>query len=228
MSTTTLSKLVKGRERFLLSVYAILVVQLVVTFALVRSFQNSPKIVEATKRYSLLFGLASIGVVLIMGFRFPPMIKFLLFTILSAIIALFLTAVTSRVSSEIVNQALASTVGIFVALSVFALMLSSFGIHLGWMGVYLFAALIGLIVVSVVFILYNMFNKPTTDEERSSNKGFHKILVVVGMVLFSLFVVYDTNMVLQRNYAGGPIEAAEDFYLTFINLFTRTLYLESN
>lgn len=223
--TTTLSKLVKGREKFLLSVYAILVVQLIVTFVLVRSFQNSPKILEATKRYSLLFGLASIGVVIIMGFRFPPMIKFLLFTILSVIIALFLSAITSRVSNELVNQALASTVGIFVALSVFALVLSSFGIHLGWMGVYLFAALIGLVVVSLVFLLYNMFN---TDQEKSSNKRFHKMLVVFGMVLFSMFVVYDTNMVLQRNYVGGPIEAAEDFYLTFINLFTRTLYLESN
>ncbi len=227
--STTLSKLVKGREKFLLSVYAILVVQLVVTFVLVRSFQNSPKIVEATKRHSLLFGLASIGVVIIMGLRFPPMIKFVLFTILSVLIALFLTAITSRVSNELVNQALASTVGIFVALSAFALTLSSFGIHLGWMGVYLFAALIGLLVVSLVFLLYNMFKTPgKTDEERTSLKSFHKILVIIGMVLFSLFVVYDTNMVLQRDYVGGPIEAAEDFYLTFINLFTRTLYLESN
>jgi FtsH-binding integral membrane protein len=226
---TTLSKLVKGREKFLLSVYAILIIQLVVTFALIRSFQNSPKMVELTKKHSLLFGLASIGVVIIMGFRFPPMIKFVLFTILSVIMALFLTAITARVPTEIVHQALASTIGIFVVLSIFALFLSSFGVHLGWMGVYLIAALIGLIVVSLVFILYSVFKKPQADEEQqSSAKSIYRVIVVIGMVLFSLFVVYDTNMILQRDYVGGPIDAAEDFYLTFINLFTRSMYLQSN
>ena len=228
MADKSLAALVKGREKFLLSVYAILVLQLVITFSLIRSFQNSPKIVDATKKHTFLFAIASIAVVVVMSFGFPPWLKFILFSILSVIIALFLTAVTSRVSQEIVNQALASTIGIFISLSIFAMALSSFGIHLGWMGVYLMAALIGLLVVSIVFILYNMFNKPNTENERSNNKQFHKILVVIGMVLFSLFVIYDTNMVLQRDYVGGPIDAAEDFYLTFVNLFTRTLSLQSN
>lgn len=229
MAQKSFAALVKGREKFLLSVYAILIVQLVITFALIRSFQNSPKVVESTRKHALLYAVASIAIVVAMSFGFPPWLKFALFTVLSVVIALFLTGVTSRVSKEVVNQALASTIGIFLSLSVFALVLSSFGIHLGWMGVYLMAALIGLIVVSVVFMLYQAFTKPQEDQDKANNaKQFHKILVVIGMVLFSLFVIYDTNMVLQKDYAGGPIDAAEDFYLTFINLFTRTLSLESN
>ena len=218
MAKSTLAALVKGRETFLMSVYSILILQLVITMVLVKSFQNSSKILEITKRYTLLFAVMSIGIVFIMGLGLPQEIKMIMFTILSIVIALFLSAITSRTSPHLVNQALASTVGIFVALSAFALVLSGMGIHLGWMGVYLFAALIGLIVVSLVFVLY----RAKTDNQ------FHKILVIVGMVLFSMFVVYDTNMVLQRDYVGGPIDAAEDFYLTFINLFTRTLSMQSN
>lgn len=226
MAKSTLAALVKGRETFLMSVYSILILQLVITMVLVKSFQNSPKILAITKRYTLLFAVMSIGVVFIMGLGLPQEIKMILFTILSIIIALFLSAITSRVSPHLVNQALASTIGIFVTLSAFALGLSSMGIHLGWMGVYLFAALIGLIVVSLVFALYKVVDK--SQESVESKNQFHKILVIVGMVLFSMFVVYDTNMVLQRDYVGGPIDAAEDFYLTFINLFTRTLSLQSN
>jgi protein lifeguard len=226
MAKSTLAALVKGRETFLMSVYSILILQLVITMVLVKSFQNSPKILAITKRYTLLFAVMSIGIVFIMGLGLPQEIKMILFTILSIIIALFLSAITSRTSPHLVNQALASTIGIFVALSAFALVLSGMGIHLGWMGVYLFAALIGLIVVSLVFALYKVVDK--SQESAESKNQFHKILVIVGMVLFSMFVVYDTNMVLQRDYVGGPIDAAEDFYLTFINLFTRTLSLQSN
>lgn len=222
---TTLAKLVQGREKFLLAVYAILVAQLVLTFVLVRSFQNSPSVVAATRKYGLLLAIAAIGVVIIMSFGLPQWLKFIMFTVLSAIMAMFLTAMTSRISPDVVNQALTSTIGIFVSLSVFALALASLGINLGWMGVYLFAALIGLLVASLVIILYEKFaQKKTTTTTRQT----HKILLAVGMVLFSLFVVYDTNMVLQRDYVGTPIDAAEDFYLTFINLFTRTLSLESS
>lgn len=215
----TLAKLVKGRERFLISVYAILVAQLVLTFVMARSFQSNPKFVTATKRYGLLLAVASIGVVLIMSLRLPQWVKLVLFTVLSSIMAMFLTAMTSRVSPNIINQALISTIAIFVSLSLFALGVSSLGINLGWMGVYLFAALIGLIVVSLVFLLVE---KPTHVQQS------HKIIVAIGMVLFSMFVVYDTNMVLQREYVGTPIDAAEEFYLTFINLFTRTLTIQSS
>jgi FtsH-binding integral membrane protein len=41
--------------------------------------------------------------------------------------------------------------------------------------------------------------------------------------LFSLYVVYDTNVILQRNYNGGFIMASMDYYLDILNLFSNIL-----
>jgi FtsH-binding integral membrane protein len=49
--------------------------------------------------------------------------------------------------------------------------------------------------------------------------GAVKGLSVVGLMLFSLFVVYDTNTILQRNYYGDFITASLDYYLDIINIF---------
>ena len=35
----------------------------------------------------------------------------------------------------------------------------------------------------------------------------------------SLFIIYDTNIILQRNYEGDFITASIDYYLDILNIF---------
>jgi FtsH-binding integral membrane protein len=40
----------------------------------------------------------------------------------------------------------------------------------------------------------------------------------IGMLIFALFVVYDTNQILQRNYAGNFVNASLDYFTDILNL----------
>jgi len=221
MSANTLSKLIKGKEKFLISVYAILILQLTGTFVLLRAIRDHPDISAATKKYFWLLAITSLLLVILVSWLpLPTWAKLLVFTVFSVLIAGILNVAARRVSEEMVNQALVSTIAIFVAMSAFAIVLASFGVHLGWMGVYLLAALIGLIIASVVSVLFSAAGK--------NNAGARRIILIIGMILFSVFVVYDTNIILQKDYNQSAVDAALDFYLNFINLFTRTLALDSN
>ena len=40
----------------------------------------------------------------------------------------------------------------------------------------------------------------------------------IGVLLFALFIVYDTNNILQRNYGGDFLNASTDYFLDIINL----------
>jgi FtsH-binding integral membrane protein len=50
-----------------------------------------------------------------------------------------------------------------------------------------------------------------------------KILVIFSLLLFSVYVVYDTNSILQRNYNGDFITASLDYYLDILNIFSNLL-----
>jgi FtsH-binding integral membrane protein len=53
----------------------------------------------------------------------------------------------------------------------------------------------------------------------------NKLLALIGVVLFSMYIIYDTNKILQRDYKGDFIAASLDYYLDFINLFADISWL---
>ena len=54
---------------------------------------------------------------------------------------------------------------------------------------------------------------------------WHKILSIIGLFIFSIYIIYDTNNILQRNYYGDFITASMDYYLDILNLFVYLLDL---
>jgi hypothetical protein len=108
------------------------------------------------------------------------------------------------------------TLGIFGGMFLTGLGLLLAGIELtSRFGLGLLAALLMLIVVSIVFMFMGTYS--------TAVKG----LSVVGLLLFSLFVVYDTNTILQRNYYGDFITASLDYYLDIINIFLNLVNFEN-
>ena len=55
-----------------------------------------------------------------------------------------------------------------------------------------------------------------------------KTLSAIGIIIFSGYIVYDTNTVLQRNYYGDFITASLDYYLDILNIFSNLTILNDN
>ena len=53
-------------------------------------------------------------------------------------------------------------------------------------------------------------------------------LSISGIVLFSLYLIYDTNVIFRRDYSGDFITASLDYYLDILNLFLNLLNLDDS
>jgi FtsH-binding integral membrane protein len=168
---------------------------------------NNPSI-----RFWPLFFAQIIIILLITLVEMPEWIKFLLFCLFSYTFGQMFSNLKKQYSSEIIDVAIKgalSVFGIFLAAGV-ALLLG--GIRLGYrMGALLFWSLLALIVTRLIFFLGNGLSYA------------HKILSFFGIILFAIYVMYDTNLILQRDYQGDFITASMDYYLDILNLFTNLL-----
>ena len=110
--------------------------------------------------------------------------------------------------ASIVGQAFLMTSVAFGAISMFAMTTKK---DFSFMGKFLFIALIIMIVagISNIFIQSSMMQL---------------IIASVGALLFSAFILYDTQNIIKGNY-DSPVEAALSLYLDFFNLFISLLQI---
>ena len=108
--------------------------------------------------------------------------------------------------AAIVAQAFTLTTVAFGGLSVFAM--NTKRDFTAW-GKMLFIALIVLLVAAIINIF---FHSPILQLGIAS----------VGAVLFSAYILYDTQNIIRGNYET-PIEGAVALYLDFVNLFVSLL-----
>ena len=79
------------------------------------------------------------------------------------------------------------------------------GYRLDLLGQILFFSLLTILIARII---------NTYVRRRSGSLVPSKII----SILFALFVVYDTNKILQRNYGGNFVNASLDYFLDIINL----------
>ena len=155
--------------------------------------------------FALLFGLYAVkdkpGINLIVLFAFTFMSGLTLTPLLSTVFAL-------PNGASIVAQAFLMTSVAFGGISTFALTTKK---DYSSMGKMLFITLIIVIVGSIS----NMFIQSSI---------FQLMIAMVGAVLFSAFILYDTQQIVKGNFAT-PIEAAIALYLDFLNLFVMLLQI---
>ncbi|WP_418181174.1 Bax inhibitor-1/YccA family protein [Aliarcobacter lanthieri] len=110
--------------------------------------------------------------------------------------------------AAIVGQAFLMTAIAFGGISMFAMTTKK---DYSFMGKFLFIALIIMIVagISNIFIQSSMFQL---------------MIASAGALLFSAFILYDTQNIIKGNY-DSPIEAALSLYLDFLNLFISLLQI---
>jgi len=215
---TQLFKLISEKRVFFALILATLVSQLSITYYVsenVKIEDEQDKNKETNKFNSKLIGayVAIFVIILILAFiAMPPWLKFILFSLFSTAFGVILGYRKSGIDPDIIKSALVGTGSIFVAMFAFGVALIASGIKLGFkFGLGLLIALFFLIIITIV-----QFFIP----ESSLLK---KILVIGSLMVFSLYIMYDTNNILQRNYNGDFITASLDYYLDIINIFSGLL-----
>jgi FtsH-binding integral membrane protein len=208
---TQLFKLISEKKGFFALILATLISQLSITYYVSENVKIDEE--DGKKKFDMkIIGayIATFIIILILGFiTMPSWLKFILFSLFSMAFGVILGYRKSGVDPGIVKSALVGTASIFVTMFAFGLALIASGIKLGLrFGLGLFFALLFLVIVTIVqfFIAKSSLLK--------------KILVIGSLMVFSLYIMYDTNNILQRNYYGDFITASLDYYLDIINIFS--------
>ena len=213
-----LFKLISEKRGFFALILATLVAQLSITYYVsenVKLEDEKNETKDANKFNPKLIGayIGAFVLILILAFiTMPPWLKFILFSLFSGAFGIILGYRKSGLDPNIIRSALVGTASIFVLMFTFGLALIASGIKLGLtFGLGLLFALLFLTILSIVqfFIDESSFLK--------------KILVIGSLMLFSLYIMFDTNSILQRNYNGDFITASLDYYLDIINIFSGLL-----
>ena len=100
----------------------------------------------------------------------------------------------------------------------FGIIIVYFGYDLSWLGIYLFIALL----IAITILIITMF----APQSKEMNKK-----ISIGIVLlFSLFILYDTNNILLKygnKNKSDCIHGALSYYLDILNLFSHYLRIDS-
>jgi FtsH-binding integral membrane protein len=197
-ASNVMNTLYEKRE-FMTAVFANMILQLSITYYFMEKNNN------ITVNVWILF-LLQLAILFAMTYPMPKYVKFGLFCLFSYIFGLVLSLFKKKYSPEMIQVAMKSTLTIF-------LLMTAFGFNLGVMlgpkfGLALFFGLLILIVSRFVSTIIN--------------KG-QKIVSFFAVLLFSVYILYDSNKILQKNYAGDFITASMDYYLDLIFLFKNIL-----
>lgn len=209
---TDFGSLLSKKSGFLASVYATLAVQLVITALVSAYLRKRPDIYAKVRPWWPLWFVLSIGVILLLSLvSLPLVIQIPLVVVFSILLGITLLASDKRIPPELIRAALLSTATIFVVMTAVAFILAAAGINLAFMGFVLFMILLALVITYIV-LLFVPVQKTTL-----------KVILTIGMVLFTIYIAFDTNIILQGEYGGNFIAAAMSLYLDTVNLFGQTL-----
>ena len=207
--SSNVMQLMYEKKEFLILVFANLIAQLGITYYVMERTTN-------IKVSSMPLFIAQLIILFVMILvPMPEFIKFLLFCLFSYTWGLALSKLKKEYNSDMINVAIQGALTVFAVFVVAGITLIAGGINLGYrFGAILFWSLLALIVAQLIFIL-------------DMNQA-HKILSFIGIILFAMYVMYDTNIILQRNYYGDFVTASMDYYLDILNLFTSFLGFNNN
>jgi len=205
-----LMQLLVDKKEFFILVFANLIVQCGITYY----------VLEKTTTNVSVFPLFIAEVILIFVIALVPMpqfVKFILFCVFSTLIGMMMSVFKKKYNPTMIKTAAMGALSVFAMFLAIGVVLVLGGIRLGYkFGLFLFLALLALIVGQLVFVL------------GAGLTWANKILSAIGIVLFSLYILYDTNKILQRDYMGDFITASMDYYLDIINLFSDLLVFNNS
>lgn len=155
---------------------------------------KNPTVEESVRKNMLIYVVSMFAVVLALAFaKASQPVRFALLTAFSAITGALMTR--NKPSSDLLEEVMYT----FVAMVVAGAISAALGLDLRTMYLVLFLALFALLIGRVL-------------------AGMK--MAKFGAFLFGLFIVVDTNAILQKNYDGDVVQATLDYFLDFVNLLS--------
>jgi FtsH-binding integral membrane protein len=212
-NATNLVNLLQAKQGFLLLVFVNLIVQLGITYFI---FMKS-KLSKYDKYKWLIIALLFVIILIIALVPLPAWLKFILFCVFSVLQGIFLSSIKTPDNKKIIEGSILSGLSIFGFFVLIGGLLINFGVKLGInFGFFLFVMLLLLILGELVNIFF------------VSSKFMYKVFSYISLFIFSMFIIYDTNKILQRNYNGDFITASLDYYLDILNVILDMFSLKSH
>lgn len=189
---------------FMAGVFGHLIFQTFVAYRAAEATSGNAYMKDIARSNALLIGIIGLAILLVLSLlRLPIPVKVGLFTILAYIAGMALHNVPN------LQEALLEVVGIFISMLVAGIFTVQMGYKLDILGQILFFSLLTILIARVI----NIYVRRTRVEEKNSIVPSR-----IVTILFALFVVYDTNKILQRNYSGNFVNASLDYFLDIFNL----------
>lgn len=189
---------IQDKAPFLSGVFGHLIFQMFIMFRALEATVNNASFNEFAANNNLFLTLGNLG--LFMALIFIKMglpYKLTLFTLMS-----FTTGMLMHKIKDM-KEALLETIAIFIAMLFAGIATVKLGYDLSTLGIVLIFSLIALIFARLL---------------SPGKKKYTKIATLI----FALFIVYDTNKILQRNYGGDFVNASLDYFTDIINLLSTT------
>jgi FtsH-binding integral membrane protein len=206
-----LMNLIVSKKEFFILIFANLITQLGITYYIMERSDKS------AFNFWLLFGIQIIIICVLSLVPMPSWMKFVLFCVFSYTFGLLLGNLKMKYDPTMIKSAIMGTISIFGVMMAFGLILIMTGIKLGLQfGLALLFALLLLIIVRIVYMFI------------PSSSTYKRYLTIFSLLLFSVYIIYDTNSILQRNYNGDFITASLDYYLDILNIFVNMLSYNNN
>ena len=211
-----LISLLKGKKELMILTFANLITQLGITYYVMTNTNVTDKDKTNMKQYMLIL----VDFIIIYALAVIPMpiwLKLILFSAFSYIWGILLASFKLKINDDsLINMAMLGSIGVFLTMFLIGAFLLASGVVLGFKtSIILFFSLLALIIAQI----FSLFHK---------SKMLTKSLAAIGIVIFSGYIIYDTNKILQRNYYGDFIQASLDYYLDILNIFTKLVTLNNN
>ena len=225
-------RLLNEKRGFLIMTFVNLIIQLGITYYIMMKYRvtassggrgrassggrvnksETDTIMLSNVQYYLMIFAQFAIIFIIAAVPMPSVVKFILFSIFSSLFGIILSCIKSSFDNNVIETAIVGTMSIFGFMVMLGVALIMFGINLGnKIALFLLVALLLLIIARIVSLFMNTYSLMS------------RTFAMIGLVLFSLYIIYDTNHILQREYYGDFITASMDYYLDILNVFVNLL-----
>ena len=218
---TNFSSILRSKKDLMTCIFLTLIIQISVAIGTIK-YDQEHNILGDINIFTLL-GIF-IGVIFLIFMMLSNKISFttkqFLFILFSILNGLLLSSTIHIINDKhVVQTAALSTLVNFLLMFAFGLVIIYFGYDLSWMGIFLFIALL----IAITILIITMF--------APQSKEMNKKISIGIVILFSLFILYDTNNILLKygnKNKSDCIRGALDYYLDILNLFTNYLRIDSS
>jgi FtsH-binding integral membrane protein len=199
-----------NKKVFLVMVFSNLILQVFIAYVTLLYAENHDLINNKYQLIAIFF--VSFLLVIFMSFIKNTFVRFILFCIFSSLIGLILSYKMDKNNKEeveISKKAFLTTISIFIFMVCYAFFLIFLGIHIPpIVGIVLFIILILLIIF--IFIVSITGKYPL----------YRKFISGAIILLFSLFIGYDTIIIMDKDYSGNFVGASLDYFIDMLNIFS--------